>query len=210
MINAFPNGACGDDRGIPADGCKNTLTSSLQPSNKKKTPEPDVGECGVQGIHYQQKERDFLVNMAGCEWGRDCWQEMYSFRQLSHRMNRSVWIQFKDWIWETWHWKEMRERKRVEVEKKEKQRRDKVAKEQAEKVRVAQQEAQRLAEIEAQAQAEAEVRSDSEQEARAEAHMEEVRRAQAQLDKESAAEREAPLEAQARLNAEKKAKVEAA
>jgi mannan polymerase II complex MNN10 subunit len=218
MINAFPNGACGDDRGIPADGCPNTLTSSLQSNNnnKKKPLEPDVGECGVQGIHYQQKERDFLVNMAGCEWGRDCWQEMYSFRQLSHRMNRSVWIQFKDWIWETWHWKEMRERKRVEVEKAEKQRREKVAKEQAEKVRVAQQEAQRQAEVEAQAQAEAEAEAEAnarltpEQQLRAEAHAEEVKRAQAQLDKESAAEREAQLEAQARLNAEKRAKVEAA
>jgi mannan polymerase II complex MNN10 subunit len=36
--------------------------------------------------------------MAGCEWGRDCWAEMYSYRQLSNRLNRNPWEKFKDGI----------------------------------------------------------------------------------------------------------------
>ena len=90
-VNAFPTGACGDDRGVPdaPGGC-----SSLSPEN----PEYQRYECGLQGIHYQEKERDFLVNMAGCEWGRDCWGEMYNFRQLSNHLNRGRWEKFKDWL----------------------------------------------------------------------------------------------------------------
>lgn len=60
------------------------------------------GACGETGddpnIHYQEKDRDFLVNMAGCEWGRDCWAEMYNYRQLSNRLNRNPWEKFKDGI----------------------------------------------------------------------------------------------------------------
>jgi len=60
------------------------------------------GACGDKGddpnIHYQEKDRDFLVNMAGCEWGRDCWGEMYNYRELSNRLNRSRWEKFKDWF----------------------------------------------------------------------------------------------------------------
>ncbi|KAH7035066.1 galactosyl transferase GMA12/MNN10 family-domain-containing protein [Microdochium trichocladiopsis] len=55
-------------------------------------------------IHYNQKERDFLVNMAGCEWGRDCWGEMYNFRELSYYLNRNPWERFKeDLIAEIWY-----------------------------------------------------------------------------------------------------------
>lgn len=89
LVNAFPNGACGDDRGLPAGGCA-ALTAD--------DPKFEKYECGLQGIHYQEEERDFLVNMAGCEWGRDCWGEMYNFRQLSNHLNRSNWEKFKDWI----------------------------------------------------------------------------------------------------------------
>ncbi|QDS68167.1 hypothetical protein FKW77_010399 [Venturia effusa] len=60
------------------------------------------GACGDKGddpkIHYKAEDRDFLVNMAGCEWGRDCWKEMYSYRQLSYRLNRGHWETFADWI----------------------------------------------------------------------------------------------------------------
>lgn len=60
------------------------------------------GACGDKGddpkIHYKEEDRDFLVNMAGCEWGRDCWGEMYHYRQLSNKLNRSRWEKFKDWI----------------------------------------------------------------------------------------------------------------
>jgi mannan polymerase II complex MNN10 subunit len=98
-INAFPQGACGDDRGLPAGGC----------SSLKSTDEPQ--ECGIQGVHYQESERDFLVNMAGCEWGRDCWGEMYNFRQLSNRLNRSLWEKFKDGISEWWEGDKKEEKK---------------------------------------------------------------------------------------------------
>lgn len=60
------------------------------------------GACGDKGdnpdIHYQERDRDFVVNMAGCQWGRDCWAEMYNFRRLSDRLNRNPWEKFKDWI----------------------------------------------------------------------------------------------------------------
>lgn len=61
------------------------------------------GACGDNGndtrIHYNEKERDFMVNMAGCEWGRDCWGEMYNYRELSNHLNRTWWERFKeDWV----------------------------------------------------------------------------------------------------------------
>lgn len=60
------------------------------------------GACGDKGndpnIHYNETQRDFVVNMAGCQWGRDCWGEMYSYRQLSNRLNRTHWEKFKDWV----------------------------------------------------------------------------------------------------------------
>ncbi|KAH8878667.1 galactosyl transferase GMA12/MNN10 family protein [Thozetella sp. PMI_491] len=59
-----------------------------------------TGACSENGndtrIHYDQKDRDFIVNMAGCEWGRDCWGEMYNFRELSYYLNRSLWERFKE------------------------------------------------------------------------------------------------------------------
>ncbi|KAF2859632.1 glycosyltransferase family 34 protein, partial [Piedraia hortae CBS 480.64] len=79
LVNAFPPGACGDDKGLPPNGCDHLKEGD------------EMRECGIQGIHYQQSERDFLVNMAGCEWGRDCWGEMYNFRTLSNKLNRNRW-----------------------------------------------------------------------------------------------------------------------
>jgi mannan polymerase II complex MNN10 subunit len=70
-INSFPPAACRVDN---EDG---------QPSIDPR-------------FHYNEKERDFLVNMAGCEWGRDCWGEMYSYRELSNKLNRTRWEKFKD------------------------------------------------------------------------------------------------------------------
>ncbi|KAK5652563.1 hypothetical protein OQA88_10324 [Cercophora sp. LCS_1] len=59
-----------------------------------------TGACSENGndtrIHYNEKDRDFLVNMAGCEWGRDCWGEMYNFRELSYYLNRNPWERFKE------------------------------------------------------------------------------------------------------------------
>ncbi|OTB18275.1 glycosyltransferase family 34 protein [Daldinia sp. EC12] len=58
------------------------------------------GACSDNGndsrIHYNQADRDFVVNMAGCEWGRDCWGEMYNFRELSYYLNRNPWERFKE------------------------------------------------------------------------------------------------------------------
>ncbi|KAI9875793.1 MAG: alpha-1,6-mannosyltransferase [Pleopsidium flavum] len=60
------------------------------------------GACNDNGedprIHYKEQDRDFVVNMAGCEWGRDCWGEMYNYRELSNRLNRTAWEKFKDWF----------------------------------------------------------------------------------------------------------------
>ena len=78
------------------------------------------GACGDAGddptIHYQERDRDFLVNMAGCEWGRDCWGEMYNYRQLSNRLNRNWWEKFKDGISDFWEgmWKKKGEERQGE------------------------------------------------------------------------------------------------
>ncbi|KAI9883376.1 MAG: hypothetical protein M1823_004866 [Watsoniomyces obsoletus] len=53
-------------------------------------------------IHYVEHDRDFVVNMAGCEWGRDCWGEMYRYRELSNHLNRTWWEKFKDALSERW------------------------------------------------------------------------------------------------------------
>ncbi|KAI9052722.1 hypothetical protein LZ554_002998 [Drepanopeziza brunnea f. sp. 'monogermtubi'] len=59
-----------------------------------------AGACSENGndtrIHYDKNDRDFVVNMAGCEWGRDCWGEMYNFRELSNYLNRTLWEKFKE------------------------------------------------------------------------------------------------------------------
>ncbi|KAI1828117.1 galactosyl transferase GMA12/MNN10 family-domain-containing protein [Xylaria intraflava] len=59
-----------------------------------------TGACSENGndtrIHYDQKDRDFFVNMAGCAYGRDCWGEMYNFRELSYYLNRNPWERFKE------------------------------------------------------------------------------------------------------------------
>ena len=58
------------------------------------------GACAETGqnlrVHYNKSDRDFVVNMAGCEWGRDCWGEMYNYRQLSYYLNRNPWERFKE------------------------------------------------------------------------------------------------------------------
>lgn len=60
------------------------------------------GACGdatpESNLHYNEADRDFMVNMAGCEWGRDCWGEMYAYRELSVRLNRSLWEKVKDGV----------------------------------------------------------------------------------------------------------------
>lgn len=66
-INSFPPGACED--GAVVD---------------KET------------IHYQENARDFVVNMAGCQFGRDCWAEVYTYRERSNWLNRTRWERFKD------------------------------------------------------------------------------------------------------------------
>jgi mannan polymerase II complex MNN10 subunit len=62
------------------------------------------GACGDQGInpkiHYNSADRDFIVNMAGCEWGRDCWGEMYEYRMLSERLNRPWILKLLSGMWD--------------------------------------------------------------------------------------------------------------
>ena len=76
------------------------VRSHLAFINQRKVNSFPPGACGDNGedvnIHYKESDRDFLVNMAGCEWGRDCWGEMYSYRQLSNNLNRSRWEKLKD------------------------------------------------------------------------------------------------------------------
>ena len=77
-----------------------------------------TGACGENGedarFHYKEEDRDFVVNMAGCEWGRDCWGEMYNYRELSNKLNRTRWEKFKDGL-RAW-WKSYFEKKKPEEE----------------------------------------------------------------------------------------------
>ncbi|KAF8864359.1 galactosyl transferase GMA12/MNN10 family protein [Acephala macrosclerotiorum] len=72
-------------------------TAFIQQRKINSFPE---GACSENGndtrIHYNEHDRDFVVNMAGCEWGRDCWGEMYNFRELSNYLNRTLWEKFKE------------------------------------------------------------------------------------------------------------------
>ena len=79
-INSFPPGACGGD----AKESENPLL--LNPR-----------------FHYNEEERDFVVNMAGCVWGRDCWAEMYSYRELSNKLNQPKWDKVKDSFRRSWN-----------------------------------------------------------------------------------------------------------
>ncbi|AMD19791.1 HCL360Cp [Eremothecium sinecaudum] len=36
---------------------------------------------------YNENDRDFVVNMAGCSFGRDCWREMEHFTKLMEKLN---------------------------------------------------------------------------------------------------------------------------
>lgn len=45
-------------------------------------------------LFYQEKDRDFVVNMAGCEWGRDCWGEMEHYKALSRKLHKKKFLFF--------------------------------------------------------------------------------------------------------------------
>ncbi|KAB8069227.1 glycosyltransferase family 34 protein [Aspergillus leporis] len=50
------------------------------------------GACGDgtnPDIHFVEGAGDFMVNMAGCSLSRDCWSEMYKYRELSNQINRT-------------------------------------------------------------------------------------------------------------------------
>lgn len=38
---------------------------------------------------YDQGARDFVVNMAGCQFGRDCWGEMEEYKRISKELQKS-------------------------------------------------------------------------------------------------------------------------
>lgn len=45
-------------------------------------------------LFYNEEERDFVVNMAGCEWGRDCWGEMEHYKALSKELHTKKYFFF--------------------------------------------------------------------------------------------------------------------
>lgn len=65
-------------------------------------PPGACGEGNDPRYHYDQVDRDFVVNMAGCQFGRDCWAEMFHHRQLSNWLNRTRWdlirLAVKNWV----------------------------------------------------------------------------------------------------------------
>lgn len=87
-VNSFPSGAC------PVE-----VSEEEQELIKKGKRHQRLD----RRFHYNKADRDFMVNMAGCEWGRDCWAEMYAYRELSNWMNRTWWERFKDGLVHLWH-----------------------------------------------------------------------------------------------------------
>lgn len=49
------------------------------------------GACSEAGddprFFYNENARDFMVNMAGCQFGRDCWGEIEEYKRLSNNLN---------------------------------------------------------------------------------------------------------------------------
>ncbi|ODV94264.1 hypothetical protein PACTADRAFT_51131 [Pachysolen tannophilus NRRL Y-2460] len=43
---------------------------------------------------YSEHDRDFVINMAGCEYGRDCWSEMEHFKGVSKKLHSRPWFKF--------------------------------------------------------------------------------------------------------------------
>ncbi|KAL4920783.1 galactosyl transferase GMA12/MNN10 family-domain-containing protein [Aspergillus aurantiobrunneus] len=65
-----------------------------------------LGACGDElnpNIHYTEDGRDFVVNMAGCGFGRDCWNEMYQYREYSKWLNRTAWERLRDRLLELYY-----------------------------------------------------------------------------------------------------------
>lgn len=59
------------------------------------------GACGDENnpaVHYREEDHDLVVNMAGCMFGRNCWGEIYRYREISNQHNRSRWQRFKDGV----------------------------------------------------------------------------------------------------------------
>lgn len=50
-----------------------------------------LGACGERSgddrIFYQKRSRDFAINLAGCEWGRDCWNEITECQRTSDELH---------------------------------------------------------------------------------------------------------------------------
>ncbi|KAH3669182.1 hypothetical protein WICMUC_005021 [Wickerhamomyces mucosus] len=55
------------------------------------------GACSEQSddprYFYNEDDRDFVVNMAGCDWGRDCWNEMEHYKAVSKKL-QTPWYKF--------------------------------------------------------------------------------------------------------------------
>ncbi|CAI1837105.1 hypothetical protein SEUBUCD646_0B03590 [Saccharomyces eubayanus] len=49
---------------------------------------------GDSRYFYTEKEHDFVVNMAGCNFGRDCWGEMQYYTTLMEKLNRKWYTRF--------------------------------------------------------------------------------------------------------------------
>lgn len=51
-----------------------------------------IGACSDKAddsrFFYNRHDRDFVVNMAGCHFGRDCWKEIEDFKALSNELHK--------------------------------------------------------------------------------------------------------------------------
>ena len=109
MINSYPSGACRDVKKIEAlQAEKQTVSDPAEDSAVGSAGDPvdpvdgdylenEDEEFLNPRVHYRATDRDFTINLAGCFYGRDCWAEMYHYRELSKKLNQGGVGNWKTW-----------------------------------------------------------------------------------------------------------------
>lgn len=74
------------------------IRSSIALAPQRQFNSYPLGACGEsqgdQRIFYQKRGRDFAVNLAGCDWGRDCWSEIQECHRTSKDLHRKRFLLF--------------------------------------------------------------------------------------------------------------------
>ena len=101
-INSYPSGACRDEKKIAALQAEKQMAPDVAEEPVVDSVEGDYlgnedEEFLNPRVHYRATDRDFTINLAGCFYGRDCWAEMYHYRELSKKLNQGSVGKWKSW-----------------------------------------------------------------------------------------------------------------